>query len=90
MRSAILCSRAEYFTDQHHSSRQVPLGEWFVSFTIAIVSKKQIDQFRDGEAREIAIIKYAEYAELDIAAIRQLYPRRDIHHFTPENKRIVR
>jgi hypothetical protein len=44
---------------------------------------------RDGDAREIAIIKYAEYAELDIAAIRQLYPRRDVHHFTPENKRIV-
>jgi hypothetical protein len=45
---------------------------------------------RDGDAREIAIIKYAEYAELDIAAVRQLYPRRDVHHFTPENKRIVR
>lgn len=45
---------------------------------------------RDGDAREIAIIKYAEYAELDIAAIRQLYPRREVHHFTPENKRIVR
>ncbi|CAF0938261.1 unnamed protein product [Adineta steineri] len=70
MRTAILCSRAEYFTDQHHTSRQAPLGEW------------------DGEAREIAIIKYAEYAELDIAAIRHLYPRRDVHHFTPENKRI--
>lgn len=51
---------------------------------------EKTDEFRDGEAREIAIIKYAEYAELDIAAIRQLYPRRDIHHFTPENKRIVR
>jgi hypothetical protein len=47
-------------------------------------------KFRDGDAREIAIIKYAEYAELDIAAIRQLYPRRDVHHFTPETKRIVR
>jgi len=32
MRSAILCSRAEYFIDQHHTSRQVPLGEWFVDF----------------------------------------------------------
>jgi hypothetical protein len=45
---------------------------------------------REGDAREIAIIRYAEAAELDIAAIRQLYPRRDVHHFTPENKRIVR
>ena len=45
---------------------------------------------RDGDAREIAIIRYAEYAELDIAAVRQLYPRRTVHHFTPENKRIVR
>ncbi|CAF1597765.1 unnamed protein product, partial [Adineta ricciae] len=70
MRTAVLCSRAEYFTDQHQSGRQIPLGEW------------------DGDAREIAIIKYAEYAELDIAAIRHLYPRRDVHHFTPENKRI--
>ncbi|CAF5087645.1 unnamed protein product, partial [Rotaria magnacalcarata] len=42
----------------------------------------------DGDAREIAIIKYAEYAELDIAAIRQLYPRRDIRRFTPEIKRV--
>ncbi|CAF5025736.1 unnamed protein product, partial [Rotaria magnacalcarata] len=32
--------------------------------------------------------KYAEYAELDIAAIRQLYPRRDIRRFTPEIKRV--
>jgi hypothetical protein len=32
MRTAILCSRAEYFTDQHHASRQVPLGEWFVKY----------------------------------------------------------
>jgi magnesium-transporting ATPase (P-type) len=30
MRTAILCSRAEFFTDQHHTSRQAPLGEWFV------------------------------------------------------------
>ncbi len=30
MRTAVLCSRAEYFIDQHHTSRQVPLGEWFV------------------------------------------------------------
>lgn len=36
MRSAILCSRAEYFTDQHHTSRQVPLGEWFVFSSIII------------------------------------------------------
>jgi hypothetical protein len=30
MRSAILCSRAEYFIDQYPTNRQVPLGEWFV------------------------------------------------------------
>jgi hypothetical protein len=30
MRAAVLCSRAEYFTDQHQASRQIPLGEWFV------------------------------------------------------------
>lgn len=30
MRTAVLCSRAEYFTDQHQSGRQIPLGEWFV------------------------------------------------------------
>lgn len=70
MRSAILCSRAEYFTDQHTAKKQTPFGEW------------------DGDAREIAIIKYAEYAELDIAAIRQLYPRQNVHPFTTENKRI--
>ncbi|CAF5211020.1 unnamed protein product, partial [Rotaria magnacalcarata] len=55
MRTAILCSQAEYFIDQHQTNRSSPLAEW------------------DGDAREIAIIKYAEYAELDIAAIRQLY-----------------
>ncbi|CAF4856451.1 unnamed protein product, partial [Rotaria socialis] len=63
MRTAILCSQAEYFIDQHQANRNAPLAEW------------------DGDAREIAIIKYAEYAELDIAAIRQLYPRRDIRRF---------
>ncbi|CAF3600146.1 unnamed protein product [Rotaria socialis] len=70
MRTAILCSQAEYFIDQHQANRNAPLAEW------------------DGDAREIAIIKYAEYAELDIAAIRQLYPRRDIRRFTPEIKRV--
>lgn len=30
MRSAILCSRAEYFTDQHTAKKQTPFGEWFV------------------------------------------------------------
>ena len=30
MRTAILCSRAEYFIDQHSTNRQIPLGEWFV------------------------------------------------------------
>jgi hypothetical protein len=34
MRTAVLCSRAEFFTDQHHTSRQVPLGEWFVGLKI--------------------------------------------------------
>ena len=28
MRTAILCSRAEYFIDQHTTGRQAPLGEW--------------------------------------------------------------
>ncbi|CAF0722465.1 unnamed protein product [Didymodactylos carnosus] len=42
----------------------------------------------DGDAREIAILKYAEYAELDISEIRRLYPRQRIAHFTPETKRI--
>ncbi|CAF1033355.1 unnamed protein product [Rotaria sp. Silwood1] len=70
MRTAILCSQAECFTDQHQATRHATLTEW------------------EGDAREIAIIKYAEYADLDIAAIRQLYPRRDFRPFTPENKRI--
>ena len=30
MRTAILCSQAEYFTDQHCTNRQIPLGEWFI------------------------------------------------------------
>ena len=34
MRTAILCSRAEYFIDQHPTNRQVPLGEWFVRSTL--------------------------------------------------------
>ncbi|CAF1577370.1 unnamed protein product [Rotaria sp. Silwood1] len=70
MRTAILCSQAECFTDQHQATRHATLTQW------------------EGDAREIAIIKYAEYADLDIAAIRQLYPRRDFRPFTPENKRI--
>ncbi|CAF1027630.1 unnamed protein product [Rotaria sordida] len=70
MRTAILCSQAECFIDQHQATRHTPLTEW------------------EGDAREIAIIKYAEYADLDIAAIRQLYPRRDLRPFTSENKRI--
>lgn len=56
---------------------------------LSSVFQREVFRCRDGDAREIAIIKYAEYAELDIAAIRHLYPRRDVHHFTPENKRIV-
>ncbi|CAF0737223.1 unnamed protein product [Didymodactylos carnosus] len=70
MRAAVLCCRAEYFTDQHNTSRQVSFGEW------------------DGDAREIALLKYAEYAELDILEIKRLYPRQRISHFTPETKRI--
>lgn len=31
MRTAILCSRAEFFTDRHQAGRQVPLEEWFVN-----------------------------------------------------------
>lgn len=30
MRTAVLCSRAEYFIDQHPMNRQRPLGEWCV------------------------------------------------------------
>jgi hypothetical protein len=37
MRTAVLCSRAEYFTDQHHTSRQTPLGEWFVDERFCLI-----------------------------------------------------
>lgn len=40
MRSAILCSRAEYFTDQHTAKKHAPFGEWFV---VLILLCKQND-----------------------------------------------
>jgi hypothetical protein len=32
MRTAILCSRAEYFIDQFPTNRSAPLGEWSVEY----------------------------------------------------------